>query len=232
MGLDSREVVALAVPIGLILAYGAARLFTQAFGELRDGLFIVPTQHAIRTLALQTFRHLHGLSIRFHLNRQTGGLTTAINRGAKGIEFLLRFMLLNFVPTFIEILLVCAFFFWAFGPFYAVVTFVTLVGYIWYTIAVTEWRLKFRKAMNESDEAANTKAIDSLLNFETVKYFSNERHEADRYDRALKGYQSAAITSQYSLTLLNIGQGVIISIGMIALMWMAAAQVVADQGNP
>lgn len=228
-GLSTREVVGIAVPIGLILAYGAARLFTQAFGELRDGLFIIPAQHAIRTLALQTFRHLHGLSIRFHLNRQTGGLTTAINRGSKGIEFLLRFMLLNFVPTFIEILLVCAYFFFVFGWTYAVVTFVTLVGYIVYTIAVTEWRIKFRKQMNETDEAANTKAIDSLLNFETVKYFSNEGHEAARYDSALRGYQSAAIKSQFSLTALNIGQGIIISIGMVLLMWMAASQVVGDQ---
>ena len=226
-GLSTRETVAIAVPVGLILAYGAARLFTQLFGELRDGLFIVPAQHAIRTLALQTFRHLHGLSIRFHLNRQTGGLTTAINRGSKGIEFLLRFMLLNFVPTFIEILLVCAYFFFVFGWIYATVTFVTLVGYIVYTILVTEWRIKFRKQMNETDEAANTKAIDSLLNFETVKYFSNERHEAARYDSALKGYQSAAIKSQFSLT---VGQGFIISIGMVLLMWMAASQVVADQG--
>lgn len=230
MGMDTREIVAVAVPVGLILAYGAARLFTQIFGELRDGLFIVPTQHAIRTLALQTFRHLHGLSIRFHLNRQTGGLTTAINRGSKGIEFLLRFMLLNFVPTFIEILLVCTYFFFVFGWLYAVVTFVTLIGYIIYTIMVTEWRIKFRKEMNQKDEAANTKAIDSLLNFETVKYFSNEQHEASRYDSALKGYQSAAIKSQFSLTALNIGQGVIISVGMVLLMWMAANQVVAEQG--
>ena len=231
-GLDTREVVALAVPLGLILAYGAARLFTQAFGELRDGLFVIPAQHAIRTLALQTFRHLHGLSIRFHLNRQTGGLTTAINRGSKGIEFLLRFMLLNFAPTFIEILLVCAYFFVVFGWLYALVTFVTLVGYIVYTIVVTEWRLQFRKDMNARDEAANTKAIDSLLNFETVKYFSNERHEADRYDAALRGYQTAAIKSQFSLTALNVGQGLIISIGMVLLMWMAAAQVVGEQGVP
>ncbi len=229
-GLDTREFVALAVPLGLILAYGAARLFTQAFGELRDGLFVIPSQHAIRTLALQTFRHLHGLSIRFHLNRQTGGLTTAINRGSKGIEFLLRFMLLNFAPTFIEILLVCAYFFVVFGWLYALVTFVTLVGYIAYTILVTEWRLQFRKDMNTRDEAANTKAIDSLLNFETVKYFSNERHEADRYDTALRGYQTAAIKSQFSLTALNVGQGLIISIGMVLLMWMAAAQVVSEQG--
>ena len=228
--LTPTEVVALVVPVGLILAYGAARLFTQAFGELRDGLFIVPAQHAIRTLALQTFRHLHRLSIRFHLNRQTGGLTTAINRGSKGIEFLLRFMLLNFVPTFIEILLVCAYFFFIFGWVYAIVTFVTLIGYIAYTIVVTEWRIQFRKQMNETDEAANTKAIDSLLNFETVKYFSNERHETSRYDRALRGYQTAAIKSQFSLTALNVGQGLIIAVGMVILMWMAAAQLVAEQG--
>jgi len=229
-GLTTAEIVGLAVPIGLILAYGAARLFTQVFGELRDGFFIIPAQHAIRTLALQTFRHMHALSIRFHLNRQTGGLTTAINRGSKGIEFLLRFMLLNFVPTFIEILLVCAYFLLVFGWRYAIVTFVTLVGYIVYTILVTEWRIKFRKQMNDKDEAANTKAIDSLLNFETVKYFSNERHEAARYDAALRGYQTAAIKSQFSLTALNVGQGLIISIGMVLLMWMAAAEVVANQG--
>ena len=229
-GLEANEIVAIAVPLGLILAYGAARLFTQLFGELRDGLFIIPTQHAIRTLALQTFRHLHGLSIRFHLNRQTGGLTTAINRGSKGIEFLLRFMLLNFVPTFIEILLVCSYFFFVFGWLYAVVTFVTLIGYIVYTIMVTEWRIQFRKEMNQRDEAANTKAIDSLLNFETVKYFSNEHHEAGRYDDALKGYQRAAIKSQFSLTALNVGQGFIISIGMVLLMLMAARQLVAEQG--
>lgn len=229
-GLSTTEVVTLAVPIGLILAYGAARLFTQAFGELRDGLFVIPAQHAIRTLALQTFRHLHGLSIRFHLNRQTGGMTTAINRGSKGIEFLLRFMLLNFAPILLEILLVCSYFFLVFGWTYSLVTFVIFIGYIVYTISVTEWRIKFRKQMNQTDEAANSKAIDSLINFETVKYFSNERHEASRYDVALQGYQTAAIKSQFSLTALNVGQGGIISLGMIVLMWMAASEVVADQG--
>ena len=218
----------LTIPFGLILFHGLMRLLTQSMGELRDGLFAPVSQNAIRTLALETFRHLHGLSLRFHLDRQTGGLSRAIERGTKGIEFLIRFMMFNLVPTTIEILLVSALMWVRYGPGYALVTLVTLFGYIYYTIAVTEWRIRFRRQMNAADEMANTKAIDSLLNYETVKYFSNEAHEARRYDGALRKYEGAAIRSQVSLSALNIGQGFIISAGIVVLLIMAAYDVRAN----
>ena len=218
----------LTIPFGLILFHGLMRLLTQSMGELRDGLFAPVSQNAIRTLALETFRHLHGLSLRFHLDRQTGGLSRAIERGTKGIEFLIRFMMFNLIPTTIEILLVSALMWVRYGPGYALVTLVTLFGYIYYTIAVTEWRIRFRRQMNAADEMANTKAIDSLLNYETVKYFSNEAHEARRYDGALRKYEGAAIRSQVSLSALNIGQGFIISAGIVVLLIMAAYDVRAN----
>ena len=193
-----------------------------AFGELRDALFARVGQNAIRQVALSTFRHLHALSMRFHLDRQTGGLSRAIERGTKGIDFLLRFVLFSIFPTLLEIFLVCGILWTLFDFWYAAVTFTTIVGYIVYTISVTEWRLKFRRAMNKSDSEANTKAIDSLLNFETVKYFNNEDHEASRFDGALAGYEKAAIRSNVSLSFLNIGQAAIISIGVTLVMLMAA----------
>ena len=219
--LDTDTAGIVAVPIAIILAYGLARVLSLAFGELRDALFARVGQGAIRKVALSTFRHLHALSLRFHLNRQTGGLSRAIERGTKGIDFLLRFVLFSIFPTILEIFLVCGILWSLFSFWYALVTFITISGYIFYTISVTEWRLKFRRAMNKSDSEANTKAIDSLLNFETVKYFNNEDHEANRFDKALAGYEDAAIRSNVSLSLLNIGQAAIIAVGVTLIMLMA-----------
>jgi len=214
--------VAAAVPVGLIIGYGTARVLGLVFGELRDAVFVKVGQHALRSVALNTFRHLHNLSLRYHLERKTGGLSRIIERGTRGIDFLLRFMLFNILPTLLEIVLISSIFWVKFGPLYAVVTFGCLSSYIYFTVAVTDWRLKFRREMNLQDTQANTKAIDSLLNFETVKYFTNEEHESQRYDAALERYQNAAVRSQISLTLLNVGQGIIISLGLVTVLWMAA----------
>ena len=207
--------------IGLVVGYGIVRVAQQAFGELREFFFARVAQRAIRTVALKTFRHLHALSLRFHLDRQTGGLSRVIERGVKGIEFLLSFMLFNILPTLIEIALVCGILWYMFDIWFALVTFLSVGGYIVFTMVVTEWRLKFRRRMNEQDQTANTRAIDSLLNFETVKYFGNEDHEANRYDGSLRRYEDAAVASRTSLSLLNIGQGVIIAIGLTLVMIMA-----------
>ena len=220
------EAAVIAVPIAFIVAYGVARLFAQAFGELRDAAFARVGQHAIRTVALATFNHLHELSLRFHLDRQTGGLSRVIERGTKAIEFILNFTLFNILPTLLEILLVCGILLVRYDFWLASVTFVTIAGFIAWTVGVTEWRIKYRREMNRTDSEANTKAIDSLINYETVKYFNNERHEASRYDRALKRYQTAAVRSKVSLSLLNIGQGVIVSAGLIAVMLLAGRGVV------
>ena len=216
-----------AVPVGLLLAYGLARITTQLFSELRDGIFARVAQRAIRNVALQTFRHLHALSLKFHLDRQTGGLTRAIERGAKGIEFLLFFVLFNVLPTLLEIAMVCGILWALYDWRYALATAVTIGGYIWYTFGVTEWRIKYRRQMNESDQSANTKAVDSLLNFETVKYFNNEEHEARRYDIALQAYEHAAVKSRTTLATLNVGQAAIIAIGATVMMTMAAFEVAA-----
>lgn len=217
------------VPASLILAYGSARVLTLLFGELRDAVFVKVGQHAMRQIALSTFRHLHQLSLRFHMERKTGGLSRIIERGVRGIDFLLRFMLFNILPTLLEILLISSIFWLEFGFAYAAVTFVCLVSYIYFTAAVTDWRLKFRREMNDQDTKANSKAIDSLLNYETVKYFTNEAYEATRYDQALASYESAAVRSQLSLTLLNVGQSLIISIGLVIVLLMAAQGVVDGQ---
>jgi ATP-binding cassette subfamily B protein len=216
-----------AVPFMLIVAYGVARVLSQAFGELRDAVFARVAQRAIRKAGLATFRHLHALSLRFHLDRKTGAVSRAIERGTKGIEFLLNFMLFNVLPTLLEIMLVCGILWWQFGIWYALTTFLCIGGYIAWTIGVTEWRTKFRRRMNETDSEAHTKAIDSLLNFETVKYFGNEEHEARRFDGALATYEKAAVKSKVSLSLLNVGQGTVIAIGLISLMLMAARDVAA-----
>lgn len=221
----SKEMLATAVPTGLILGYGSARVLGLLFGELRDAVFVKVGQHALRNIALNTFRHLHALSLKFHLERRTGGLSRIIERGTRGIDFLLRFMLFNILPTLLEIVLISAVFWTKFGFSYAAITFACLVSYILFTIYVTDWRLKFRREMNDQDTKANTKAIDSLLNFETVKYFTNEGHESRRYDAALAGFESAAVRSQLSLTLLNVGQGLIISLGLVVVLWMAASGV-------
>jgi ATP-binding cassette subfamily B protein len=218
---------ALTLPVGIVLAYGAARLLSLAFGELRDALFARVGQRAIRTIALQVFRHLHSLSLGFHLSRQTGGLSRSIERGTKAIETLLRFSIFSIVPTVLELALVFVILWRALDAWVAIATVVSVVVYIAYTMLVTEWRIKFRRAMNEEDSRANTRAIDSLLNYETVKYFGNEEHEARRFDTAMRGYERAAIKSQTSLALLNIGQALIISIGLTVVMLMTAAGIIS-----
>jgi ATP-binding cassette subfamily B protein len=223
----SAPILFLTTPALLIVGYGIIRVIGQAFGELRDALFAKVTQRAIREVGLQTFRHMHALSMRFHMDRQTGGLSRAIERGTKGIEFLLQFMVFNILPTLLEITLVCGILWTLYSFVFAAVTFVTIIGYIVFTISITEWRTKFRREMNERDSEANTKAIDSLLNYETVKYFGNEEHEARRFDIALSAYERAAVRSQTSLSALNVGQGAIITVGLIAVMILAAQGVVA-----
>ena len=217
---------AAALPVGLILAYGLARVLSLVFGQLRDALFARVGQRAIRTVALKVFRHLHALSLRFHLGRQTGGLSRSIERGTKSIEMLLRFSLFNVLPTALEIALVFGIL-WGLLDFrIAAVTLLTGASYILFTVRVTEWRLEFRRRMNERDNQANTRAIDSLLNFETVKYFGNEEHEARRFDRAMAGYEDASVKSQTSLALLSIGQGVLVAIGLTLVMYLAGLGIV------
>ncbi len=219
---DVEAGVIIVVPVMVIVAYGGARVLQQAFGELRDAVFAKVAQHAIRSVALATFNYLHSLSLRFHIERQTGGLNRAIERGTKGIMFLLNFTLFNILPTLLEILMVCGILLYLYNVWFALITFVVITGYIAFTLAVTEWRMQYRREMNQTDSEANTRAIDSLLNYETVKYFGNEAHEARRFDSALARYERAAVKSHTTLSALNIGQGVIISVGLVAVMVMAA----------
>ena len=217
--------VAIAVPVSLLVGYGLLRVGQQAFAELRDFVFAKVGQRAIRAIALKVFKHLHALALRFHMDRQTGGLSRAIERGIKGIDFLLRFMLFNILPTLVEIGLVCAILWSLFGFVFSAITFVTVVIYIIFTFSFTEWRLKYRRAMNDSDSEANTKAIDSLLNFETVKYFGNEVHEAQRYDVSMQRYEKAAVKSLTTLSMLNVGQGLIMALGMTILLVLSGFRV-------
>src|SRR5437588_11422889 len=220
---------AIAVPVGVILAYGLARVMSQGFNELRNGVFAKVGQRAVRRIALAAFRHIHSLSLRFHLERRTGGLARAVERGIAGIEFLLSFMLFNVVPTLFEVAIVCAILWRLYNWAFAAVTLAAIVTYIAFTFLVTDWRVRFRREMNERKSEANTKAVDSLLNYETVKYFANETHEADRYDRALRAYERAAVKSETTLALLNVGQGVIIASGLIGVMILAGQGVAAGQ---
>jgi ATP-binding cassette subfamily B protein len=221
--------VLVVAPIGLLLAYGFARIMARSFGELRDALFAKVAQSAIRRVALMTFRHVHALSLRFHLDRQTGGLARAIDRGIKGIEFLLSFVVFSVIPTLLEILLVCAVLWVLFDWRFVAITLVTVIGYIWFTFSLTELRIRYRREMNRADTDANTKSIDSLLNYETVKYFGNEAHEARRYDEAMADYETAAIRSRTSLSALNTGQAVIVSLGIMVIMVLAALGVAQGQ---
>ncbi len=216
----------LVLPIALLLAYGALRLANALFGELRDVVFAKVLQRSIRRVALRVFRHLHELALRFHLDRQTGGISRDIERGTAGIRFLLTFVVFNVAPTLVEIGLVLGILFAKLDARFAVVTFITLGAYIAFTFAITEWRMKFRRIMNDTDSRANTAAIDSLLNYETVKYFGNEDYEARRYDEHLRGWESAATRSQTSLAALNSGQGAIIAVGVTLLMVLAGQGVV------
>ncbi|EME70110.1 ABC-type transport system involved in Fe-S cluster assembly, permease and ATPase component protein [Paramagnetospirillum caucaseum] len=224
---DVLSVSPVLVPLALLAAYGAARVMAGSFAELRDIVFVKVAQRAIRKVGLGVFTHLHRLGLRFHLDRQTGGVSRAIERGTKGIEFLLNFMLFNILPTLLEIGLVTAILWGLYDGVFALITAATIAVYIAFTLGVTEWRTKFRRAMNETDSEASTKAIDSLLNFETVKYFCNEAHEAGRYDKALARYEYAASKSKVTLSLLNMGQGAVIAIGLTLVM-IRAAEGVAD----
>ncbi len=216
----------LVLPVALLVAYGAMRLATTAFTELREFLFAKVTQRAVRTITLRVFRHLHGLSLRFHLARQTGGLTRDVERGTRGISTLVSFALFSILPTLVEIGLVSAILVARYDLWFIGITLAALVVYIVYTVTITEWRTGFRRTMNELDSRANTHAIDSLLNYETVKYFNNEEYEAKRYDEALQRWEAAAVKSQTSLSLLNIGQSAIIAVAVTLIVWRATLGVV------
>jgi len=222
--MDKTQAV-LVVPVFLIVGYGLLRLCSTLFGELRDAVFANVTQRAIRRVALKVFEHLHSLSLRFHLDRQTGGVSRDIERGTRGIGFLLNFTLFNILPTLLEIGLVAAILLNKYNVWFAIITFITLVIYIAFTLFITEWRMVVRRTMNDLDSKANTRAIDSLLNYETVKYFGNEQYEANRYDHHMEHWETAAVRNQTSLALLNSVQSVIIAIGITALMLLAADQV-------
>jgi len=213
--------------IWLTIAYGMTRLLTTGLQQLRDVIFARVGQRALRQIALETFEHIHRLSMRYHITRKTGGLSRIVERGVKGVDFLMRFLIFSIGPLILELVLVGAILFFYFDWRYLVVVAVTIGLYIWFTFAITEWRVKIRKQMNDQDTDANQKAIDSLLNFETVKYFGAEAREAGRYDAAMAKYEEAAVKTNNSLALLNFGQGLLITIGLVIVMVMAAQEVAA-----
>src|SRR5450830_1600617 len=214
------------LPLGALIAYGALRLSTTVFTELREFLFARVTQRAVRTIALQVFRHLHNLSLRFHLNRQTGGMTRDIERGTRGVSSLISYTLFNILPTLVEITLVLSYMVVKYDRWFSIITAVALVTYITFTVLVTNWRTHFRRTMNDLDSKANTKAIDSLINYETVKYFGNEKYEAERYDQGLQSFENAAVKSQTSLSVLNTGQSLIIATAVTLILWRATVGVI------
>ena len=216
----------LVVPAGLILAYGLLRVSASLFTELRESLFARVTQNAVRKVALQVFEHLHSLALSFHLERQTGGVSRDIERGTRGIQSLISYSLYSILPTLIEFCLVLGYLANAYDMWFAIITLVALLLYIAFTVVVTEWRTHFRRTMNDMDSKANQKAIDSLLNFETVKYFGNEAFEASRYYQNLIRYQTAAVKSQKSLAVLNLGQQIIIAVGLVLILWLATQGVI------
>ena len=220
--LSPKDHAVLVIPAALILAYGALRIGSQGFGELRDAVFAAVQQRAARRVALQVFQHLHGLSLRFHLDRQTGGLSRVIDRGTQGIQSVLRLAVFNVVPTLIEIAMVTGILWAMFDWRFALLTFLAVSAYLGFTLGFTNVRVRIRRTMNENDNEARTKAVDSLLNYETVKYFGNESHEAARFDMALARYERAAVKSQVSLNMLNLGQAAIIAAGLAAIMLLAA----------
>ena len=211
--------------LGMVVAYGVMRILSVGFSQLRDVIFAKVGQRALRQLALETFKHMHRLSLRFHITRKTGGLSRVMERGVKGVEFLLRFMLFSIGPLILKLLIVAGIFYLEFGFIYMAIVLITIVLYIWFTFTVTEWRVKVRKVMNDKDTDANQKAIDSLLNFETVKYFGAEEREALRYDESMRGYEAAALKTSYSLAFLNFGQTLLITGGLITVMILAAMAV-------
>ena len=210
---------------GLMFAYGFFRLASVGFGELRDAIFARVGQRALRSLALETFEHIHALSLRYHITRKTGGLSRIIERGVKGIDFLLRFLLFSIIQLLIELTLVATILFIVFDVWYLAVIVIMIISYVWFTFTVSEWRVKIRKEMNDQDTDANQKAVDSLLNFETVKYFNAEKVESERFDSSMRLYEIAALKTSYSLSFLNIGQAILISIGLVIVMVMAASGV-------
>ena len=219
----------LVVPVSLIVAYGLLRLSASLFSELRELIFSKVTEHAVRQVGLQVFNHLHALSLRFHLSRQTGGMTRDIERGTRGIQSLISFSLYSIIPTLIELAMVLGYFSYAYDIAFVVVTFIALVCYVVFTVKVTEWRTHFRREMNNLDSKANQRAVDALINFETVKYFGNEAYEAERYDTNLKKYAQAAIKSQKSLAYLNFGQQSIIVLGLVLILGLASQGVSRGQ---
>jgi ATP-binding cassette, subfamily B, heavy metal transporter len=223
--------IAFTVPLFMILAYGLGRMMSVVLAQIRDAIFAKVTQRAVRELSIKTFRHLHALSLKFHLERRTGGLSRIISRGTAGIDTVLRFSLFNTFPTALEIALVAGVLAWSFGWIYAAIILATVVCYIWFTYAATEWRISIRRAMNEADTNASTKAIDSLLNFETVKYFGNEEHEAQRYDVSMAQYEKAAVKTWKSLAMLNAGQTVIFVLGLTAIMALSAQAIIKGQAT-
>lgn len=216
----------LVLPLGILVAYGVLRMSTTLFTELREFIFAKVTQRAVRTIALRVFRHLHALSLRFHLNRQTGGMTRDIERGTRGISTLVAFTLFNILPTAIEIALVLGYLALHYDIWFSVITVVALVSYVAFTVLVTEWRTHFRRTMNDLESKASTGAMDSLINYETVKYFGNEDYEARRYDEGLQHYEVAAVKSQTSLSLLNTGQSIIIATAVTLILWRATQGVI------
>jgi ATP-binding cassette subfamily B protein len=227
--LDPQQQDIIYLPVMMLVAYGVLRLASSVFSELRDALFAKVIFRSVRRIATSIFRHLHRLSLRFHLQRQTGGISRDIERGSRGISFLLNFMIFNIVPTLVEIALVCIILLLNYDAIFALITTGTILLYIIYTLVVTEWRMRFRRAMNEMDSKANNQAIDSLLNYETVKYFNNENLELSQYDNKLASWEHSAIRNQTSLSALNIGQGIIIAAGLTALMLLAGQGVVAGE---
>ncbi len=222
-----KEQALLVLPLGFLLAYGALRLATTVFTELREFMFAKVTQRAVRTIALNVFNHVHALSLRFHLNRQTGGMTRDIERGTRAINSLISYTLFNILPTLVEISLVLTYLVLHYDIWFSLITGVALVSYIVFTISVTDWRTKFRRSMNDLDSKANSKAIDSLINYETVKYFGNESYEASRYDVGLQQFEHAAVKSQTSLSVLNTGQSLIIATAVTLILWRAMEGVIA-----
>jgi ABC-type transport system involved in Fe-S cluster assembly fused permease/ATPase subunit len=217
----------LALPVGLLLLYGALRFSTSLFTELREIFFARVTQQAVRRIALEVFRHLHALSLRFHLERQTGGVSRDIERGTRSISALISYTLYSILPTLVEVGLVLGILIVQYDAVFALIAAVSLTAYIVFTVLLSNWRIGIRRAMNDTDSAANTRAVDSLLNYETVKYFNNEEYEAQRYDEQMRKWEDAATTSQISLSWLNLGQQAIIACGVTAMMWRAASGVVA-----
>src|SRR6185312_6598761 len=214
--------IAIGSVLSLIAAYAISRIMMQAFAQLRDGIFAKVQYHAMREVAVETFAHVHTLSLRFHLERKTGGLSRVIERGTKGIDTLLSFALFSIFPTILLLAFYAVILFVKLNLTIALVTVAMVVAYVWFTFAITRWRIQFRRDMNQSDQDANTKAVDSLLNYETVKYFNNENHETRRFDKSMERYANASIQAQTSLSVLNIGQATIMALGLLAVLTLTA----------